>query len=381
MRIARIETFQVPPRWQFVRVETDDGNVGWGEPILEGRAATVAAAIDDLADLLIGQDPTHIERLWQVMTKGGFYRGGAVLSSAIAGIDQALWDLTAKALGVPVYALLGGPVRDSVRAYGWIGGDRPVELVEGLRQQLERGLTAVKMNASSELLAIDSATRTCEVVDRMAIVRDAAGLGVDIALDFHGRFSPAMARRVLPLLEPLFPLFVEEPVVPELSERLAMVARSTSIPIAVGERLYSRWDFRDVVATGIAVVQPDLSHAGGISECRRIGALAEMYGLSFAPHCPLGPLALAACIQVDLATPNFLIQEQSMGLHYNGRSSHFDYVLDPNPFVMVDGGFRRTDEPGLGVAIDEEAVRRAARSPHNWHAPTWKHRDGSWAEW
>jgi len=382
MRITRVETFLVPPRWLFLRLETDDGLVGWGEPVVEGRAATVAAAVEELRPQLLGADPRRIEDLWQQLTRGGFYRGGPILSSAIAGIDQALWDLAGKRLGVPVHELLGGPVRERARVYAWIGGGRPAEIAEHIALRLEQGFTAVKMNASPALTPIDTPAALHGVVERAATAREALGDERDLALDFHGRFSPVMARRVLPLLEPLLPIFVEEPVVPELaaSELPALVA-STSLPIATGERAYSRWDFAPLLAAGIAVAQPDVSHAGGISETRRIAAQAELRGASIAPHSPLGPIALAASLQVDFASPNFLIQEQSRGIHYNEGWDVLDYLVDTSVFDIVDGGIARLEGDGLGIRIDEQAVRRAAETGHDWHAPIWRHDDGSLAEW
>ncbi|MDM4761994.1 galactonate dehydratase [Galbitalea sp. SE-J8] len=382
MRIARVETFLVPPRWLFLRIETDDGLVGWGEPVVEGRAATVAAAVRELEPQLVGADPRRIEDLWQQLTRSGFYRGGPVFSSAIAGIDQALWDLAGKRLGVPVHELLGGAVRDRVRVYGWVAGDDPANVRDGVAARLAQGLTAVKMNASGPLTAIDSPAAVRGVVERAAAAREALGDDADFALDFHGRFSPAMARRTLPLLEPLLPLFVEEPVVPELAaSALPAVTAATSIPIAAGERAYSRWDFAALFAAGIAVAQPDVSHAGGISETRRIAAQAETVGASLAPHCPLGPIALAACVQVDLASTNFLIQEQSRGIHYNSQWDVLDYLADTSVFDLVDGGIPRLEGPGLGIEVDEQAVRAAAERGHDWHAPIWRHVDGSLAEW
>ena len=382
MRIQRVETFLVPPRWLFLRLETDDGVVGWGEPVVEGRAATVQAAIAELTPLLIGVDATRIEDLWQQLTRGGFYRGGPVFSSTIAGIDQALWDIAGHALGAPVHRLLGGAVRDRVRVYGWVAGDRPGDVAEQIGRRLEQGITTVKMNASAELTAIDAPAAIASVVARAESARLALGHAGDFALDFHGRFSPAMARRVLPLLEPSMPMFVEEPTVPELAaEHLPRIAESTSIPIATGERAYSRWDFRELVGSGIAVVQPDVSHAGGISETRRIAALAETHGLSIAPHSPLGPIALAASLQLDFTTPNFLIQEQSRGIHYNTSWDVLDYLVDTQVFDIIDGHIERFDGPGLGIEVDDASVRRAAERGHDWHAPIWRHRDGSLDEW
>jgi galactonate dehydratase len=381
MKITAVETFPVTPRWLFCKISTDEGPAGWGEPVVEGRVGTVEACVHELSDYLIGSDPLKIEDTWQVLTRGGFYRGGAVLASAVAGIDQALWDIAGKTYGVPVYDLLGGPVRDKVRIYGWIGGDRPAEVAEQAEALMATGLTACKMNGSAELTAIDTPRQLDLIVERVAAARTAVGRDKDIAVDFHGRFTPAMSRRTLPLLEPYAPLFVEEPVVPELTAELGPIAASTAIPIATGERLYSRWDFREVLGAGIAVAQPDLSHAGGISEVRRIASLAEAYGVSVAPHCPLGPIALAASLQVDVATPNFLIQEQSLGIHYNLGSDLLDYLVDRSVFAFDDGYVHRPTGPGLGIEVDEREVRRVAANPHRWRSVLWRHADGSFAEW
>lgn len=381
MKITRVETFLVPPRWLFCRVETDDGVVGWGEPVVEGRAEVVRAAIDVLSEYLIGRDPSAIEDHWQVLGKGGFYRGGPVLSSAVAGLDQALWDIAGKTWGVPVHVLLGGPVRERVRMYSWVGGDDPAELAESVQAQLDAGFTAVKMNGSGRMGPIAGAAEIAAVVERAELVRELLGPHRDLAIDFHGRMTLANSRRVLPLLAHVHPLFVEEPLLPEYTHLLSEVVRAGSVPIATGERLYSRNDFRPALEAGIAVAQPDLSHAGGISEVRRIAAVAEMYDVHLAPHCPLGPIALAASLQIAFATPNFLIQEQSGGLHYNAGSELFDYILDPTPFRFVESHAGRPVGPGLGVDIDEDAVRRADAAGHAWRNPLWRHADGSRAEW
>ncbi|MCW6003678.1 galactonate dehydratase [Micromonospora sp. CPCC 205371] len=382
MKITSVETFLVPPRWLFCRIGTDEGVVGWGEPVVEGRAATVRTAVEELAEQLIGTDPLRIEDHWQVLTKGGFYRGGPVLSSAVAGIDQALWDIAGKVRGAPVHELLGGPVRERTRIYSWIGGDEPAELERAARAQMEAGFTAVKMNASGRLGPIASPAEIDAVVQRVASVRAVLGPDRDVAVDFHGRVSLANARRLLPLLEPLHPLFVEEPRLPEEHHQLRHVVAASSVPIATGERMYSRWDFRPVLDSGIAVAQPDVSHAGGISEVRRIAAMAEVHGVSMAPHCPLGPIALAASLQIAFSTPNFLIQEQSLGIHYNNAGNDLlDYLVDPSVFTFVDGHVTRTTRPGLGIEVDEKAVRRADELGHAWRSPVWRHDDGSFAEW
>ncbi|GAA3742401.1 galactonate dehydratase [Spinactinospora alkalitolerans] len=381
MRISRIETFAVPPRWLLCRIETDDGVVGWGEPVVEGRAATVRTAVHELAELLIGKDPMRIEDHWQVMTKGSFYRGGPVLSSAVAGLDQALWDIAGKALGVPVHVLLGGPVRDRVRAYTWVGGDEPAHIGEAVAAQVEAGFTAVKMNAAGRMNRIATRRDIDTIVERAAAAREALGPDGDFAVDFHGRFSSANARLVLPHLAPLGPLFAEEPVLPEYTHLLADVVRTAPVPIATGERLFSRTDALPALQAGIAVIQPDLSHAGGISEVRRIAALAETFDVLVAPHCPLGPVSLASSLQIAFCTPNFLIQEQSIGIHYNRGAEVLDYVRDPEVFAFHDGHLLRPTAPGLGLEVDEKAVRAADGSAPDWRGPIWRHPDGSFAEW
>jgi galactonate dehydratase len=381
VKIERIETFLVAPRWLFCRVETDEGLVGWGEPVVEGRAEVVRSAVEVLSEYLIGADPLRIEQHWQILTKGGFYRGGPILSSAVAGLDQALWDIAGQAYGAPVHALLGGAVRDRVRVYSWIGGDEPDEIADAAAAQVAAGLTGIKMNASGRLSAIPTSTEVDAVVGRVAAAREVLGPDRDIALDFHGRAGLAAVRRILPELTCLRPFFVEEPVLPDQAHHLRDIVASTPIPVATGERLYGRHEFLGPLQAGVTVIQPDLSHAGGISEVRRIAALAETYGAMLAPHCPLGPISLAASLQVAFATPNFLIQEQSIGIHYNVGSELLDYVVDPEPFRFVDGHIARFDRPGLGITVDEAAVRKAAETPHAWRNPVWQHADGSFAEW
>jgi len=381
VKIVRIETFLVAPRWLFCRVETDDGLVGWGEPVVEGRAEVVRAAVDVLAEYLVGQDPLRIQDHWQVLSKGGFYRGGPILSSAVSGLDHALWDIAGQAYGAPVHALLGGPVRDSVRVYAWVGGDEPSRLAEEIGAQIEAGFTAVKMNGAGRTDPLTTMAGTAAAVERMATAREVLGPDRDVAVDFHGRFSPAGARRVLHEIAPLHPLFVEEPLLPEHGHQMTALAASTPVPLATGERLYGRAEFLPALTSGIAVAQPDLSHAGGITEVTRIASLADTFGVQLAPHCPLGPISLAASLQVAFCTPNFLIQEQSLGIHYNKDADLLSYVVDTEPFRFVDGHAHRTDRPGLGVTVDEAAVRAADRTGHTWRNPVWRHDDGSFAEW
>jgi galactonate dehydratase len=381
VKIVGYETFLVAPRWQFLRIDTDEGVSGWGEPIVEGRAEAVQGAVAALMESLVGADPLRIEEHWQTMAKGGFYRGGPVLSSALAGIDQALWDIKGRYHQVPVHELLGGPVRDRVRMYTWAHGADNAALLDDAQAKVAKGFSAVKINLSEALPPIPGPADLRRMVSRVESLRTALGDDVDIALDFHGRLSTAATRQLLPLLEPLLPLFVEEPVLPEFSRDLRRVVESTSIPIATGERLFSRWDFRDVLPAGIAVAQPDISHAGGISEVRRIAAMAEAYDVNVAPHCPLGPITLAASLQLDFATPNFLIQEQSLGIEYAGSNELLDYLVDPQVFTFVDGHIHRPTGPGLGIEVNEELVRERARKGHRWRNPVWRHADGSFAEW
>ncbi len=379
--ITRVETFLVAPRWLFVRVETSGGLVGWGEASCEGRSETVRTAVHQLAEYLIGQDPFRIEDHWQVMSKGSFYRHGVILSSAVAGLDQALWDLLGKSVRLPVHVLLGGPVRDRVRVYCWVGGDEPTEVADQVAQVVEEGMTAVKMNASGRMKPLGTPASLQGVYDRVAAAREVLGPDRDVAVDLHGRFTLATARRLARLLEPLSPFFLEEPVAPENSHLIAQVVASTVTPVSTGERLYTRQEFLPVLQAGIAVAQPDLSHAGGISEVRRIASLCETFDVALAPHCPLGPIALASSLQVAFATPNHLIQEQSIGIHYNEGAELLDYVVDREPFRFVDGHVERFTGPGLGIEVDEARVREADRRGHAWRNPVWRHDDGGFAEW
>ncbi|HLT66597.1 MAG TPA: galactonate dehydratase [Microbacterium sp.] len=380
MKIERIETFLVAPRWLLCRIETDTGLVGWGEPSLEGRARTVQTAVDELRPLLIGRDPSRIEDLWIHMTRGTFYRGGPILSSAVAGIDQALWDIKGKMHGVPVHELFGGPVRDRVRYYSWVGGDEPAEIADAVREQVEKGSTAIKMNAIGRTRAISTNAELDSVVARAEEARSALGREGDFAIDFHGRMSIVDSRRLIPRLAEVAPLFIEEPVVPEQTHLLPQLT-NLGVPIATGERLFSRQDFLPAFEAGISVAQPDISHAGGISEVARITTMAEVWGVHVAPHCPLGPIALASSLQIAFAKHNFLIQEISAGIHYNKGADLLDYLVDTSVFTTENGAIPRLTSPGLGIEIDEAAVRAADKAEFEWISPTWRDDDGAFAEW
>lgn len=377
--LATLETFQVAPRWLFVRLETDTGLVGWGEASLEGYAEAVEGAFEALKDRVLGADPSRTEDLWQIAYRGGFYRGGPVLMSALSGLDQALWDLKGKALGVPVWELLGGRVRDRIQAYGWIGGDRPDDVASAARQRREQGFTVVKMNGTAEAGYIEGQRALEEVAERVAAVR---AEGLEVGVDFHGRVHRSVAKALIRRLEPLSPLFIEEPVLSDHREALKAVVEGTSLPIALGERLYSRWDVKPFLQEGLVdILQPDLSHAGGISEVRRIAAMAEAFDVAVAPHCPLGPLALASCLQLAACTPNVVLQEMSLGIHYNLGSDLYTYLLEPDVLTPRAGYLEIPTAPGLGVTIDEERVREVSSTPHRWRNPLWRLPDGSLSEW
>ena len=382
MKITGLATFIVPPRWCFLKIETDEGVSGWGEPVVEGRAHTVAAAVDELADYLVGKDPRLIEDHWTVMYRGGFYRGGAVHMSAIAGLDQALWDIKGKALGVPVHALLGGQLRERIRVYSWIGGDRPGDTARMAKDCADRGFTAVKMNGTEELQIVDTHDKVDAVLERVQAIRDALGPNFGIGVDFHGRVHRPMAKVLAKALEPFKLMFIEEPVLSEHAEALKEIANHCSTPIALGERLFSRWDFKRVLHEGyVDIIQPDPSHSGGITETRKIAAMAEAYDVAVALHCPLGPIALAANLQLDAVCYNAFIQEQSLGIHYNTTNDLLDYLVDPSVFAYRDGHVAIPQGPGLGIEVNEDFVRRAAAEGHRWRNPIWRHADGSFAEW
>ncbi|MBC7315941.1 MAG: galactonate dehydratase, partial [Chloroflexi bacterium] len=349
MKITKLETFLVKPRWLFLKMYTDEGLVGLGEPILEGRALTCAQAVAELAPYLIGQDPTRVVHHWQAMYKHAFYRGGPILTSALSGVEHALWDLTGKALGVPVYKLLGGPLRDRIKIYGRCGGKTPEEAEQSAREAATKGFIALKTGISGERPAriVETPGFVERVAERFAAMRQGAGKEVDIAIDFHGAISPQTAMLLIKALEPYQPLFIEEPVQCQNVDVLADIAHKTHLPIATGERIFTKWGFREVLEKRAAsILQPDIAHCGGIFEGRIIAGMAEAYYAAIAPHCPLGPIALAACLQLDAAIPNFLAQEHvTLGEGYLKE-----------PFRFENGYVALPDKPGLGIELDEEAL-------------------------
>jgi galactonate dehydratase len=382
MKITKMTPYLVPPRWLFLKIDTDEGISGWGEPVIEGKAGTVAACVREMEEYLLGKDPGNIEDIWQMLYRGAFYRGGPIISSAISGIEQAIWDIKGKYYGLPVYEFLGGACRKNIRVYCWVGGDRPTDVGKAALEQKNLGFTAAKMNATEEIHYIDSFEKIDAACERVAAIREACGKNFGIAVDFHGRVHKSMAKELARQLDPYRLMFIEEPVLSENYEALKEISKYTSTPIALGERLFTRWDFKKIFEQGIAdIIQPDLSHAGGILECRKISAMAEAYDISVAPHCPLGPIALAACLQLDACTPNAWIQEQSLGIHYNQGSDLLDYLVDPNVFCYQDGAVPMPGKPGLGIEINEELVKEKAKQGHHWKNPVWRNADGTIAEW
>lgn len=382
MKITNFRLYSVKPRWLFLAIDTDEGITGWGEPVIEGRAHSVAAAVEELSQYLIGKDPRTINDHWQTMYRGGFYRGGPILMSAIAGIDQALWDIKGKVMGQPVYELLGGLVREKMKTYSWVGGDDPSQETEQMRTLMDNGWDTFKLNGCGRLQIIDGHRAVDKVIERVATIRENLGNSVDFGLDFHGRVSVPMAKVLLRELEQFRPLFVEEPVLAEQAEQYSELSRGTSIVLAAGERMFSRFEFKRVFeGGGIGIVQPDLSHAGGITECMKIASMAEAYDVALAPHCPLGPIALAACLAVDFVSYNAVIQEQSMGIHYNQGAELLDYVVNKDDFAINDGFIKPLSKPGLGVEVNEEYVVEMAKEGCDWKNPIWRHKDGSIAEW
>ena len=382
MKITAVNTYFVRPRWGFVEIVTNEGITGWGEAVLEGHAKAVLACVEEYRDYLIGADPADIEGIWSTIYRAGFYRGGGVLMSALSGIDQALWDIKGKMFNAPVYELMGGKCRDKMKVYSWIGGDRPSDVGRAAKEKMDAGFQAIKMNATEELQMVDTYDKVDAVLERVAAIREACGKYFGIAIDFHGRVHKPMAKVLAKKLEEFDPMFIEEPVLCENMELFPEIAAACNIPIATGERLFSRYDFkRRLQIGGVDIIQPDLSHAGGITEVKKIAAMAESYDVALAPHCPLGPIALAACLNVDATSYNAVIQEQSIGIHYNVGKSVLDYVHNQDDFAFVDGYVALPKRPGLGVDVNKELVLEENKTPHNWKNPVWHHADGSVAEW
>ena len=381
MKISDITVYKVKPRWIFVKISTDEGIEGWGEMISGTKTETVVAGAYEIGNRLIGRNPFEIERLFQEMHRS-FFRGGPINGTIVSGLEMALWDIKGKAFGVPVWELLGGAARDKIKVYSWIGGDRPNEVAEQAQDRFDRGFSAVKMNATSELHYIDSYEKVEEVVERVASIRERLGDKMDIGVDFHGRVHKPMAKVLAKALEPYHPMFLEEVVLPENEEYFKEVASVVSTPLATGERLYTRWQYKNIFKQGsIDILQPDVALCGGILETRKIAAMAEAYDMAVAPHAPYGPVALAATLQVDACTPNVFIQEQSLGIHYNKGFDLLDFIKNKEIFQYKDGYVDLPSKPGLGLEMDEDKIKEIAQEGLVWMNPQWKNYDGTIAEW
>jgi galactonate dehydratase len=369
LKITKVETFLVKPRWLFLKIHTNAGIVGLGEPITEGRALTCAEAVKEIEPYLIGKDPRPVAKHWQAIYRHAFYRGGPILTSALSGIDQALWDIKGKALGVPVYELLGGPTRDRIRVYAHASTPDQMKALQ------KRGFTAFKTGVAKNKQRMNRYIETQADVEfaaqRFANLREAMGKEVDIAIDFHGAISPATAKLLIKAYEPYQPMFIEEPCQAQNHDVMAEIARGTYLPIATGERVFTKWGFREVLEKKAAtVLQPDLCHAGGITEVRLIAGMAEAYYADVAPHNPLGPISLAAGVQLAASIPNFLCQEQvSLGEGYLKQ-----------PFQVRDGFLDLPKGPGLGIELDENAL--ADKIGHDWRNPeAYDPEDNSVVDW
>ncbi|MFC2111725.1 galactonate dehydratase [Bacteroidota bacterium] len=366
-RITKMETFKVKPRFLFLKIHTDQGIVGLGEPITEGRADTVATAVKEIEPYLIGKDPRLLVHHWQAIYRHAFYRGGPILTSALSGVEQALWDIKGKALDIPVYEMLGGPTRHQIRVYSHAGSP------EAIKRAKAAGFTAFKTGVRNKTQSgiIGNPKFIDEAIERFASLREAVGDDGDLGIDFHGAVSPQNAALLIKELEPYQPFFIEEPVNCQNVDVMAELARSTHIPIATGERIFTKWGFREILEKGAAsILQPDICHAGGILEVRLIAGMAEAYYASVAPHNPLGPISLACGLQLSASIPNFLCQEQvTLGDGYLKK-----------PFTVENGHVALPEGPGLGIELDEDAI--AEKLGHDWKSPeSYLNSDGSVVDW
>ena len=381
MKITSVKIYEVKPRWIFCKVSTDEGIVGWGEMISGTKTRTVVEGTKELADRIVGRDPFEIERLWQELHRS-FFRGGPINGTIVSGLEMALWDIKGKAFDVPVWQLLGGRARDRIRVYSWVGGDRPSDVANEAMDRLSRGFRAIKMNAVEELHYVDTYDKVKSAVDRIASIRDVCGYYIEVGIDFHGRVHRPMAKVLANALVPYHPMFIEEPVLPENWESFASLAAEVPIPIATGERLYTRWEYKRLLVQGaVDIVQPDVSMCGGILEARKIIGMAEAFDVAAAPHAPYGPIALAATLQVDVCSPNVFIQEQSLGIHYNQGFDLLDFIQNKDVFEFTDGYIRVPTEPGLGLVMDEEKIQAVSAEGLIWRNPSWRNYDGTIAEW
>lgn len=373
MKITRLETIPVAQRFLVLKMHTDEGVVGYGEPLDYTHWRIVARAVDDLAEYLIGKDPLQIEDHWQTFFRSTYSRSMPIILGALSGVDMAMWDIMGKVLDVPVWKLLGGSVRDRVRVYAHAGGNTPESCAESARKRVDDGFTAIKMGgAVRPVRFVDTVRAVDEMVARVAAVREAVGDDVDIAVDLHRRLSPQMAVITVKALEPYHLLFAEEPCHPENNDALLTLSRSTPTPIATGERHLTRWSFWDIVEKqACAVLQPDIRHVGGISEMKKIATLAEIRDIAIAPHNAAGPIGVAASIHTMATVPNFLICE--------GGTTRGDGLLTP-PLTFSDGYMELPAGPGLGFGIDEDALDAMRDERFRFRGMWRSEEDGSFAD-
>ncbi|HEV8639226.1 MAG TPA: galactonate dehydratase [Chloroflexota bacterium] len=356
MKITRVETLPATigrRPFVYVKVHTDEGIIGIGEAACLDKERPLLAAIDDLHRYLVGADPFEIEKLWSLMYRQAFWRGGPVLCGALSGVEHALWDIKGKALGVPVYELLGGRYRHKVKVYTWIWthGGAPEEYAEQALRLKEQGFRAAKFTPFEGCGPDFDLAHGKRVEAKVRAVREAVGDDFAIAVDGHGRLNPVNAVEMAKRVEPYGILFFEEPVLPEYPEAMAELRRVARIPVATGERLFTRYPFRDLLTRqAVDVVQPDVCTVGGIMETHKIASMAEAFMVSIAPHNPLSPLATVVCLHLDSVVPNFLIQEVQQG---PGRET----ILTAQAEVVEDGYMRCPTSPGWGVELNEEFLR------------------------
>lgn len=379
MKIAKIEQFFPRPRTRLVKVTTDNGLVGWGETTLEAKPKSVHGAVEEIADYLIGKDPLRIEHHWQHIYRHAFFRSGAILMSALSGLDQALWDIAGKHYGVPVYQLLGGAVRDRIRVYAHWGlrelTDEAKEQSKARLEMLQKsGYTAFKSGPGGKWRGHEPPAVIDKFVECAYTMREWVGPDVELAFDFHGKMTPALAIEICHELKGMRPLFVEEPIPQENVDALKLVSDHVPFPIATGERLLTRWQFREIFEkNAVAYIQPDISHTGGITELKKIANMAEVYYMHILPHCAIGPVAFTASMHVDAVVPNFLAQEQiDKGLG--------DGLL-VDDWQVKDGYIELPTKPGLGIEIDEKEAQQNIEYTEELGGEFYDDRDGSVLDW
>ena len=373
MKITGFETIPIRGRAMVLKMFTDEGLVGYGEPMNYEHWRVVAQAVKDMAEYLVGKDPLQIEDHWQTMYRSSYSRSMPILVGALSGIEMAMWDVLGKATGMPVWKLLGGSVRKRIRVYTGIGGVTPAECAEQANQALKAGFRAVKMVVTPHpVRAVDTPATIDAMVARVAAVREMVGDEVDVAVDLHRRLSPTMAAIVVKELEPLRPLFAEEPCHPENNEPLLALSQATRVPIATGERHLTRWGFRELIEREMcAILQPDIRHCGGMLELKKIAAMAEVHNMMIAPHNAAGPIGVAASIHVMAGVPNLLICE---GGHRRGEG------LFNSPLIFKDGFIELPTEPGLGVDMDDHALEAVRDETFRLRGMFWHEDDGSFAD-